>query len=84
MCRDSVPLHSQEHGSGIFDGGFDLPEEGDGLASIHETMIVSQSEIHHGTNHHLKEIKKRKKISVGLIRKSMVAVSIDFSKADSS
>lgn len=45
--------HIEEEHPGVLHHGLDLTQESDGLSSINETMIVRQSDIHHGTDLHL-------------------------------
>ena len=40
-------LNGEEETSGIFDGLFDLHEEGDGFFAVDEAVVVAEGEIHH-------------------------------------
>jgi len=46
-------LNIEEHDPGIFDGGLDLFEKGDGFFPVDESMVVSQRNEHDRTNLHL-------------------------------
>ena len=43
-------LQAEEHGPGILDGPLDGLEERDGLAAVHEAVVVRQRDEHHGTD----------------------------------
>lgn len=45
-CKISQRL-AEQHLPGILDELLDLHEEGDGLSAIKQTVVVSQSEVHH-------------------------------------
>lgn len=47
--------HVKEQHPGVLHHWLDLAQESDGLSSIDQTMIVGQSNIHHGTDLHLDE-----------------------------
>lgn len=46
-------LKASQDNSRILHGGFDLPQEHHGLASVDQPMIVRQSHIHHWSNYNL-------------------------------
>ena len=46
-------LEVHQHDSGVLDGVLDSSQEGDSLATIDQTVIVSEGNVHHGPDHHL-------------------------------
>lgn len=46
-------LQSGENDAWVLHGVFDLPQEQDGLATVDQSMIVSQGNVHHRTYHNL-------------------------------
>jgi hypothetical protein len=45
-----LPLQVHQHNPGIFYGGFDGSQESDSFTAIHQTMVVGQSDVHHGAD----------------------------------
>ena len=46
-------LEVHEHDPWVLHGVLDCPKEGDGLATIHQTVIISKGNVHHGPDDHL-------------------------------
>ena len=46
-------LEVHEHDPGVLHGILDCPKEGDGLATVHQAVVVSEGNVHHGSDHHL-------------------------------
>jgi hypothetical protein len=49
-----IVLQVQEHGPRVFNGSLDCSEEGDSLSAVDKPVIVRQGQVHHRTNHNLK------------------------------
>ena len=46
-------LEVHQHDPRVLHGVLDCPKEGDSLATIDQTVIVSEGNVHHGPDHHL-------------------------------
>ena len=46
-------LEVHQHDPGVLNGVLDSSQEGDSLATVDQTMIVSEGNVHHGPDHNL-------------------------------
>ena len=46
-------LEVHEHDPWVLHGVLDCPKEGNSLATVDQTMIVSEGNVHHGPDHNL-------------------------------
>ena len=46
-------LEVHQHDPRVLHGVLDCPKEGDGLATVHQAVVVSEGNVHHRPDHHL-------------------------------
>ncbi len=49
-----IYLEVEEHDARVLHRALDGPQEGDSLSSVNESMVVGESDVHHGLAHHLR------------------------------